>query len=157
MSFSRSLRGVTPLLAAALAAGMLGCAVDAHENGAAAETTDAVIIDESGNGGTFQAVEGQLVVVRLQANPMAGYRWVVAAVDRSFGSPVSDEMELETPPDGAMGQGGTQILTWQTTGFLPLVGEHAVTLEYRRIGEEDVPALRTFAFTVDITSATAGE
>lgn len=115
------------------------------------DAAEPVVIDASGEGDTFTAVEGQPVVVRLASNPSTGYRWVVATTDRTFGYPVTDE--IETAPNGAVGSGGTQVLTWQTTSPLSMVGTHAVTLEYRRPWDENVAPEDTFSFQVEIVPA----
>ena len=116
---------------------------------------DAVVIDASGDGQTFTAIEGQQVVVRLAANPSTGYRWVVAAVDRTFGYPSSDE--IETTPNGPVGSGGAQVLTWETTsGIETMVGTHHVTLEYRRPWDENVDPEDSFSFTVEVVAADGG-
>src|SRR5262245_57188174 len=82
-----------------LALALAGCASDVGAGGGtgspgggagskADDGTDeagAVVIDESGDGQSFDVAQGQLVVVRLASNPTTGYDWAVTSTDRSFG------------------------------------------------------------------------
>jgi inhibitor of cysteine peptidase len=106
-------------------------------------------LDESDDGGTFDVVEGDDVVVRLTSNPATGYDWQVVTTDRTFGYPTT----AFEPASLATGSGGKRVLTWKTKGYLSLVGTHSVTLAYRRSWETNVPPASTFTFTVDVQQA----
>ena len=104
-----------------------------------------VEIGDADDGKTFAVIVGQDIVVHLSANPTTGYRWRVTSTNRTFGYPVSDLFQVG---GSAVGAGGTQTLTWKTTGPLNLVGTHTVELAYARTAEETPD--KTFSFTVEI-------
>ena len=113
-----------------------------------------VVIDETGDGLTFEVIEGQDVIVRLPSNPSTGYDWQVASTDRTFGYPVA---VVFTPAPTDVGEGGVTELVWKTDGFLSMLGSHTVVLEYRRAWEQaELPADDSFTFTVAVCEATAG-
>jgi predicted secreted protein len=107
---------------------------------------DGLVLTEADNNGTFEVTEGDDVVVNLEATPSTGYNWAVTATDRTFGYP--DESYSD---DGTIGAKGLMTFTWKTSGALSVVGEHSVTLGYRR-SWENVPPLETFEFTVNVVA-----
>jgi predicted secreted protein len=113
------------------------------------KTFDATMLSEADNGGTYPVTEGSDVVVKLDASPSTGYKWEVKSTDRTFGYPT----ETFTQTDFATGGGGTSIFSWRTTGYLSEIGEHHVTLEYRRPWETSTPAIKVFELTVDVQKA----
>ena len=110
---------------------------------------DALVIDASQDGQTFQVIEGADVIIRLPANPSTGYQWQVTGTDRTFGYPAASHFVPANPVDGPMvGAGGTMEFVWKTVGFLPMAGSHAIVIEYRRPWEEDAQPADTFSVTV---------
>lgn len=114
---------------------------------------ESLVIDETGDGKTYDAVAGTEVVVRLGGNPSTGYEWTVASTDCTFGYPQSEEFLVDG--EGPTGSGGIYELVWATAGPLPMEGAHTVVLQYKR-SWEDEPA-ETFTFTVNILSAESQE
>jgi eight-cysteine-cluster-containing protein len=110
--------------------------------------TNAVIIDESGDGATFQVTKGQVVILRLPSNPTTGYNWAIAATDRTFGYPFATAYY---PDDYATGSGGITEMRWSTQSPLPMLGSHTVSLSYKRPWEAE-NAADLFTFTVEIVS-----
>jgi predicted secreted protein len=103
------------------------------------------------DGGTFEVGEGGNVVLTLPSNATTGYSWQVTETDRTFGYP--DEDQASGSESGPVGGGGTTTFTWATLGALSQVGEHHVTLEYRRSWEDaSTPPADTYEFTVDVTN-----
>ncbi len=118
-------------------------------------TSGDAVIDESGDGQTFDVVEGVAVVVQLPSNPSTGYDWQVVTTDRTFGYPsVTNFILDESAPDGS---GGITEFIWATEGISSMVGSHTVVLGYVRSWEEDAEPEQTFTFTVNIVSADVQE
>jgi inhibitor of cysteine peptidase len=144
-----------PLLVLALAAGSAACAVSSEGTDGANATDDSanelkgIVLTEADNGHTLTATEGQLVTVKLAANPTTGYNWQVASTDRTFGYPTI----TFAPSSSAVGSGGTTKLVWKTTGGISMVGTHTVHLEYQRPWAETVKPIKTFSFTVKVVAA----
>lgn len=140
----------------ALALAPIGCssADDFEEETAADQSSEdalsALVIREGDNKKTFVVPQGQSVRVELPANRTAGYKWIVASTDRTFGYPATDKYSSTST---ATGSGGTQKLTWKTKAPIPMIGTHKVVLEYRRPWEENVKPLKTFTFSVTITGS----
>ena len=107
-----------------------------------------LVIDETMNGVTMEVYEGTDVIVELPSNPSTGYDWRLVRTDRTFGGPVSTEYVVDDPE--AIGSSGMTRMTWKTQGYLSMLGEHTVMLEYVRPWEEDVEPEKTFTFTVII-------
>ncbi len=139
---------LTALLAGA--AWCTGCAIDSTDSSTEAVTQQgpqSVIIDEFGEGGIFDVVEGQRVIVRLRSTPSAGYDWMVVATDKTFGYPASQEFIADD--EAVEGGSGVTEFTWETEGALPMLGEHTVRLEYRRAYGQ---VFDDFTVTVNITA-----
>ncbi|MBW2525573.1 MAG: protease inhibitor I42 family protein [Deltaproteobacteria bacterium] len=117
-----------------------------------APTTEPLVIDEGGDGQSFDVEAGTNVLVRLPGNPTTGYEWAVASTDRTFGYPESEQY-IPNESEGMVGGGGVFELQWATSGALPMEGSHTVVLAYRRSWEEE-PA-DTFTFTVNILGTAA--
>jgi predicted secreted protein len=77
-----------------------------------------------------------------------GWKWYVTETDPTFGYP---EEEIMPGPDGSTSM-DTLWLTWETTGYLPLVGQHSVSLAYAR-SLEDTDPVSTMSFTINILPA----
>ena len=136
------------LFAAPVLVGTTGCGAEdpgATDSAMTEQEPTAVVIDESGDGQTFDVVEGQQVVVRLPGNPSTGYQWTVTSTDRTFGYPVEDGY---VPDGGGVGSGGVFEFVWNTAGALPMTGAHTVELSYGRSWEAE--PIDTFRFTVNI-------
>ncbi|MBI5608117.1 MAG: protease inhibitor I42 family protein [Deltaproteobacteria bacterium] len=110
-----------------------------------AAASKAVKLDDTDNGTVAVAKAGQDIVVTLSSNATTGYAWKVTSTDKTFGYPTD---KYVAPTSGAVGAGGQQVLTWKTSGPLPMAGTHKVTLQYLKSGSS-TPA-KTFAFSVKI-------
>lgn len=110
-----------------------------------------VHLTDADDGITVDVPAGQSVVLDLASNPTTGYSWEVVQTDRTFGYPTE---KFIGSGSGAIGAGGTQEFTWNTTSPLNLVGEHTVKLDYRRPWDAAHPA-KTFTFTVNVVGAPA--
>ena len=99
-------------------------------------------------GKTIDVPRGEAVAITLPALPSAGFRWFVAQTNRTFGSPVSDE--IVGNPGGPVGGRTMQQLTWDTGGFLDKTGKHQVVLEYRR--GENGEAAQSFVVTINVVA-----
>lgn len=55
---------------------------------------------DADDGKTFNVTKGQNVLVKLSANPTAGYKWVVASTDRTFGYPATDKFQASSGASG---------------------------------------------------------
>lgn len=142
------------VLACAASLALAGCAVDTQstvdEMTEAPDTTEAVVIDESGNGQSFDVIEGQRIILRLPGNPTTGYEWTVASTDRTFGYPSSEQYLAD---DGGAGSGGTYEFVWSTDRVLSVVGTHTVVMHYGRSWEQE--PIDEFTFTVEVVAAAA--
>lgn len=108
-----------------------------------------VLVDQADDKAVVLAKVGQDVVLSLPSNATTGYKWTVTATNKTWGYPATDTYKAST--SGATGAGGTQTMTWKTSGSpLSKVGTHAVTLGYARPG--DAKPAKTFSFTVKVKS-----
>jgi predicted secreted protein len=138
---------VTPALCWATGCGSSD--LDASSDFMTDEPDYTLVIDETGDGQTFDVNEGEQVVVRLPGNITTGYEWLVGSTNRTFGYPI-EESYIPDESDGPVGGGGVFEKVWATAGPLPMAGAHTVELEYRRSWEPE--AIDTFSFTVNILS-----
>jgi len=111
----------------------------------AVPTGGAVQATEADDGRPVAVTAGNDVTLSLASNPTTGYKWRVTSTDRTFGYPQEEFIGSGT---GAVGAGGTQKLTWKTSGPFPMTGTHRVQLAYAR-GETGTPA-KTFTLIVEI-------
>ena len=106
-----------------------------------------IVVSIDDHGTVVVVTEGQDVAVRLPANPSTGYAWNVAVTDRSFGYPYSSQFISSS---AVPGRGGVAEFLWATDGFLPLVGDHSVTLVYKRPWEAAGGSQTKFKVTVRV-------
>ncbi len=151
------------IAALALALGPVACSsgdsdddiVTPGEEASAEDELRSLTVTEADAGKTITITEGQNLVVKLQSNPTTGYKWIVAATDRTFGYPYYERFLKN---GDAVGSGGVQRMTWKTkAGPMSMIGEHRVTLEYRRQWETNVAPAKSFQFTVKIVSGQCPE
>lgn len=150
------MRLATPLALSlfALTVSPLGCAAEedpvSHpsEEGAEEDELRALTLTEADNGKTVTVPKGQNVLVKLGSNPTTGYKWVVASTSRTLGYPATDRY-TGAGPNGPVGSGGVQRLTWKTNAPIDMAGTHTVKLEYKRSWETG-PGIKSFVFTVNI-------
>ncbi len=128
--------------------------VTPSEEGSEEDELRGLSLTEADDGKTVNVVEGQNVLVKLKSNPTTGYKWEVVSTNRTFGYPSATKF---FPNGGAVGSGGIERFTWKTKGALSLVGTHTVKMEYKRSWETNVPAAKTFTFTVNVASGQCPE
>jgi predicted secreted protein len=134
-----TLQASAPVTASAVAdASAAPQAHDVDDGGA-----HAVLVDETGDGKTFDLAVGQRLVVKLGANPTTGFDWAVTKAPAALGAP---EMSY-TPGGTQMGAPGTRKLVWTLKIALP-AGDQAVELGYARSFEKGVAPFKTFKFKV---------
>ncbi len=83
----------------------------------------------------LQVAQGEQLTISLDANPSTGFAWQLATpLDEKVVTLVS---HANQPPDNSsIGASGTDVWTFKAVG----PGSTAITLEYRRPWEKDVPA-----------------
>jgi inhibitor of cysteine peptidase len=92
------------------------------------------------------AVVGQEITFALLSNPTTGYSWQ-SVYDNSTFSLVNDMYSPDAKADkNLVGSGGTQYVTLKTLKS----GQAAVTFNYRRPWEKDVPPAKQQIFNVTI-------
>jgi predicted secreted protein len=101
--------------------------------------TIAVEVDDQSNGKTVSLASGQALVMRLQENPMSGFRWFVA----SYGTMRLDADDF-FPARTGVGAGGTRQLQWSAA----LPGRSNITLALKRAWESGDAAIGHFRLTV---------
>ncbi len=86
---------------------------------------------------------GQEFAITLRSNPTTGYQWQIAGLsDADIVKLVGSE--YKGPEAERVGAGGEEVWTFQATSQ----GETAVSLEYVRPWEKDVPPAEARIFTV---------
>jgi C1A family cysteine protease/predicted secreted protein len=99
------------------------------------------ILDEGDNGQQVNLREGQILLLRLQANPSTGYLWRVQALDDSI-LRQADTYQFE-PESDLSGAPGTVTLRFEPVA----AGRTDLRLAYRRPWEDRAP-LRTFSVAI---------
>jgi len=99
-------------------------------------------IDDQDDGGSVRLGIGQVLVVRLPANPTTGFTWAAAEMP-GFLDPLGEP--VFSPESDALGAGGIQEFRYAASER----GEGTLTLEYAR-SWEDEPAEDEYAVTVTV-------
>ena len=91
--------------------------------------------------------QGDVLSVRLPANPSTGFAWVLKPYDEAVLNPSSpfNEVEPGVRADGAVGVPGEAV--WRFEAGSP--GRVALTFEYRQVWSDDAPA-QTAIFPVTV-------
>ena len=106
---------------------------DSADRADAAVSND-LVLDEADDGRTdIRVSDREDLIVRLPANPTAGYMWTIRLSDPALGEP-SESFE---PASEAIGSGGTSVFTWNISKLpdSPL-GKHRIEIAYTRAGAE---------------------
>jgi inhibitor of cysteine peptidase len=110
-------------------------------SGCSAET--ALALEAEDNGNQINVQKGQILTIKLEANPTTGYTWEVVESDGAILRQVG-ETEYEAESD-LIGAGGVQTLRFEAVE----AGEMELRLVYHRPWETGVEPLETF--TVQVT------
>ena len=109
------------------------------------------------SGKTLKAAVGDLVLIKLQANPSTGFAW--SAADQAKGSAVklrsrkfltASQMSAEIRP--MPGQGGQTTFTYRVVN----TGKATISLSYRRPWDEKAKPGKTFTVTIEASEKPAG-
>jgi inhibitor of cysteine peptidase len=131
-----------------------GASTPPNKEAAGAKPTGgrAINLNITANGKTVPAGVGDVVIVELDANPATGFAW---APDPATKSPVLvlqskafetlSQRNPEVQP--VIGQDGVTTFTYQVAG----TGKAAVSLVYRRPGEEDAKPAKAFRVEIEAT------
>ena len=77
------------------------------------------------------------LVVKLASNPTTGYYWSQVGGDDGIVTQLSDDYVADPAPDGVVGSGGQQVITFQAVA----AGKTSLVLSYQR-SPEDVAETR---------------
>ncbi|MDH4209019.1 MAG: protease inhibitor I42 family protein, partial [Anaerolineae bacterium] len=98
-----------------------------------------VVVTAADDGGEVHLAKGQVLVVRLQANPSTGYGWQLAEPEEAEILRQIEQGEFQ-PESDLLGAPATQILRFE--GLRE--GETTLRLEYRRPWKAQERPARTF-------------
>lgn len=119
---------------------LVGC------GGKAASSND-FQLDEGDNGGQVMVKQGQLINLRLEANPTTGFGWEVSQVDAQIlaqqGEKAYEEASQSKPVSGGGG--------WEVFHFnAQQKGETTLALIYHRAWEKDVPPVKVYQVKITV-------
>jgi predicted secreted protein len=103
-----------------------------------------ILITQQDQGGTFEAYEGDEIVIRLEENLTTGYQWEMEAID----SPVLEllDSEYSSDPEILMGSGGTRTLRFRAKSS----GSQQVRLSLRRSWDPEDVAVERFDVNIGV-------
>ena len=102
----------------------------------------AMALGEKDAGRVVEVGAGQQFTVRLPSNATTGFRWEVA--DAGAVTQVGESVYEAPQEPGIVGAGGTEVFTFKTGTS----GPAELKLEYRRPGDKNSPAEKTWSVTV---------
>lgn len=107
---------------------------------------DTLVLTETDDGTTADAVVGQAITVNLRGNVTTGYAWVLASIN---GDSVltNGPMTYIVDGGGGVGVGGTFCFPFLASDL----GDTTLALDYRRLG--DITPLQSFTVTIHVTAA----
>jgi len=105
--------------------------------------TTEIVVGAADDGREIELSEGQVLVVRLEANPSTGYGWQVAEPGQEGILRQTGVIQFE-PDSELLGAPGTQILRFEGKRD----GQTTLRLQYRRPWEMEVEPRRTFQLQV---------
>jgi inhibitor of cysteine peptidase len=120
---------------------ILGTAMMAALGGCSPQTAPTLGVEDDGRQITLQ--QGQILTIKLAANPTTGYSWELVESEGAILQQVG-EPEYEAESD-LLGAPGTQTLRFEAVE----AGQMELRLAYRRPWETDVEPVETF--TVQVT------
>lgn len=103
-----------------------------------------IIITPSDQGRTFEANQGELIVIRLEENPTTGYQWEVGAVDSQIIEFL--DSHYSTTPGTGIGGGGTRAFRFRAK----LSGRGQIQLRLRRSWEPVDAAIECFEVNIRV-------
>ena len=103
-----------------------------------------VEIDSSANGQDINMINGQILIVSLDANPSTGFIWEVSEVDSSF----LEQLGIPRFEAGTslLGAEGVQIFEFRAL----TAGRTVLNMVYVRAFEEDTEPTNTFSVNVNV-------
>ncbi len=115
--------------------------------GACGRSAHQVVLTEGDNGRAITLKAGDVLVVRLAANPTTGYTWTLAAVDEAVLHPAGEAGYTPEPAaQGRVGAGGTAEWRFVAAGN----GTTTLELLYTRPWETPSQPGKTFSVTVTV-------
>ena len=107
-----------------------------------------LVVSESDDGKTIDAVTCKNVVIKLTGNPTTGYSWVVAEIKGQ-----SLQQTGGVSYQGAGGPGVGAGGTFEANFAVAASGPTTIRLEYRRAWEKDKPPAKVFTITIQAKKA----
>jgi inhibitor of cysteine peptidase len=101
-------------------------------------------LTQAEKGKSFEAHQGDVIVVRLPENPTTGYRWAIEQIDEEVLEPETSNFALS--PDAGIGGGGEQRLRFRAKG----AGTARVELKLARAWEEESSGIDRYSFTIQV-------
>lgn len=122
----------------------------AGDNGKQVNSTADIVggaLTESDNGKEVSVKKGQMITVRLEANPTTGYGWEVSEIDPQVLTQNGEKTyEQASQSKNLVGGGG-----WETFTFTAQqTGETTLKLIYRRSWEKGVEPIKTFEVKIRV-------
>jgi inhibitor of cysteine peptidase len=149
-ALSQARRTPRPLFWAVLAAALIVIAAAMMLNAFGSSGSDvaptATTLTEVDLGRTVNVNVGDEIIIRLPSNPTTGYEWEIAALDEQRITSIAST--YEAPQDGALGQGGTEVIRFRADA----AGESTLALKYWRPWEGDASIEDEFSVTIRATN-----
>jgi len=120
---------------ALLAGVLIGC----HNQ----QATSGKVVD---NPGTIETKIGETFMIKLDSNPTTGYSWRMAALKPGIVEKVSNVYKPTKTQERIVGSGGIEEWTFKAVAK----GNVAITLEYVRPWEKDVPPIKKTVYQVSV-------
>jgi inhibitor of cysteine peptidase len=103
-----------------------------------------ILITPPDQGSTFEANQGDLIVIRLEENITTGYQWEVGVIDSSMVEPLDTDY-LPTPR-ASIGSGGMRTFRFRAKSS----GSERIQLRLRRSWEPVDAAIECFEVNIRV-------
>ncbi len=103
-----------------------------------------ITLTDQENGKNITLKTGQILTIRLEANPTTGYAWELGEVDSAILQQAGNAFTPAPQGTERVGAGGIEEWRFQAVG----VGTTTLVLNYRRPWEQESSPAKTFTLTV---------
>ena len=103
-----------------------------------------ITLSNADNGNTLTLKPGEKITLRLNENPLTGYRWSTPVLNSQILQLIGDRFDV--PNTDATGGSGQRILTFQANHL----GQVSLNLKNKREWEDEASALESFNLTIQV-------